>query len=308
MPPAEVAATFFEAWQQQQYGRMYDLLSHTAQTITTPEVFTRRYANIHDGIGESRTVVRVTGSPQPVPEGVQVPFTVTRTVALFGEVSETNSLPLVEEQGAWRVAWQPSLIFNGLTQASSVRVLPEYPRRGRILDRNGKPLADNGSVLAVGVVPGEIQDEAALLTALSSALDLPPDTIKQRYQGGQPDWFMPITTRRADERPELQTRIGGVPGVALQDQPARVYPLADAAAHVIGYVSHPTADELRTLATSGYDESDWVGRAGLEAAAEARLAGRKGGSIRIVDPSGRVFRTIVEQPASPGEDLRLNLD
>jgi penicillin-binding protein 2 len=306
--PDEVAASFFDAWQQGQYGRMYDLLSAQAQTATARDLFVRRYTNIHDGIGESRITVQPTGTSQPTAQGMQVPMRVNRTVGLFGDIAEDNMLPLVQDNGAWRVAWQPSVIFTGLTAASSVRVLPENPKRGRILDRGGKPLADNGSILAVGVVPGEIKDEAALLQALSTTLDLPPEAIKRRYQGGQPGWFMPITTRPAGDRPDLQSTIGAVPGVALQDQSARTYPLGEAAAHVIGYVSRPTADELRQLAAQGYDESDWVGRAGLEAFAESTLAGQKGGAIQIVDQTGRLFRTIVQKAAVPGQDVQVSVD
>jgi len=307
-PAEEIAARYFDAWQQGQYDRMYELLASSARTATPRDLFVRRYTNIHDGIGESRLSVQVNGTAQPTGDHVEVPFQVTRTVALFGDISEPNALPLVQDGAEWRVDWRPSLIFTGLTAASSVRVVPDVPKRGRILDRAGKPLADNGAILAIGVVPGEIKDEVALLQALSTALDIPSDTIKQRYQGGQPTWFMPITTRPHDDRPDLQSKIGSVPGVSLQDEPSRTYPLGPAAAHVVGYVSHPTADELRQLSAQGYDESDWVGRAGLEAFAESTLAGQHGGSIQVVDQSGRVFRTITQKAAVPGQDLTLTID
>src|SRR5438270_4721016 len=102
---------------------------------------------------------------------------------------------------------------------------------------------------------------------------------------------MPIATRPASDSAMLQQKLGSIPGVALQDTPARVYPLADAAAHVVGYVGHPTADDLTRLAAAGYDESDWIGEAGVEATAEQQLAGQKGGTILIVDASGRTLRT-----------------
>jgi penicillin-binding protein 2 len=305
--PEDTASAYFDAWQQGQYGRMYDLLSATAQVGTSRELFIRRYTNIRDGIGETRLSVHASPA-QPAGGGAAIPFQVSRTLSLFGDISELNTLLLVLEQTNWRVEWQPSLIFTGLTASSSVRVLPDNPKRGRILDRAGKPLADNGSVVVVGVVPGEITDEAALLKSLSETLGIPLQTIKQRYQGGQPGWFMPITTRAAGERPDLQTKIGSVPGVSLQDRPARIYPVGEAAAHVVGYVSHPTADELKQLATNGYDESDWVGRTGLESSFESQLAGQKGGKIQIVDSANRVFRTIVQKPSVPGEDLNTTLD
>jgi penicillin-binding protein 2 len=302
--PEDVANTYFQAWQQGQFERMYDLLSAQAQATTPREVFIRRYTNIRDGIGETQLTIQASPRARNA-----IPFQVTRRVAMFDTMSEPNSLPLVQDgSGAWKVEWQPNLIFTGLSASSTVRVVADPARRGRILDRNDKPLADNGSVLAVGVVPGEIKDEAALLNGLAEALGIPAETIKRRYQGGQPGWFMPITTRPAADRADLEEQVGALPGVSLQDRPARVYPLGEAAAHVVGYVGHPTADELRQLATSGVDESSWIGRAGLEAAAEHDLAGTGGGAIQIVDQTGRVLRTIARKQAVPGQDLHTSLD
>ena len=303
--PEDTANAFLSAWQQGQYGDMYDLLSPDAQAETPRDVFVGRYTNIHDGIGEQSLTAQVTG---PEVDGV-VPFTVTRTLAVFGELSETNSLPLVQDQaGLWKIAWQPSLIFKGLTPSSSVRVSTEVPARGRILDRKGQALADNGTILSVGVIPGDIKDEGTLLQALSDALGMPPDVIKQRYQGGQPTWFMPITDRPASERGGLQTRIGSIPGVSLRDKPARIYPLGPAAAHVVGYVGHPTAADLQQLAPAGIEESDWIGRAGIEAWGEQRLAGVRGGVIQIVDQSGLVAREIARKASTPGADITVSLD
>jgi penicillin-binding protein 2 len=288
---------------------MYDLLSSGAQAATSRDVFVRRYTNIRDGIGETRLVVQPSSpATEADPAASQVAFQATHTLALFGDVVDTNTLSLVKEQDAWKVAWQPSLIFTGLTTTTTVRVTPDVPARGRILDRTGKPLADNGSILAVGVVPGDIKDEPALLAGVSDALGLDQATVKQRYQGGQPTWFMPIAQRSEADRADLEQKIGSIPGVSLQDKPARVYPLGPAAAHVVGYVGHPTADELRQLAPSGYDESDWIGRAGIEASAEQRLAGVRGGSVQIVDQAGKLVRTIAQKAAVAGEDIKLSLD
>lgn len=304
--PEDAASAYFAAWQQGQYPAMYDLLSADAQTSISRDAFVRRYTNIHDGIGETKLTAAPTG---PVDQNGQLPFSVTRDLAVFGQISETNSLPLVQDEtGAWKVAWQPGLIFSGLTSSTTVRVTPDVPKRGRILDRDGKPLADNGTILSVGVVPGQIQDEAGMLQALSDALGIPQETIKQRYQGGQPDWFMPITDRSDTERGDLQTKIGSIPGVSLQDKAARVYPLGSVAAHVVGYVTHPTAEDLKQLAAQGYDESDWVGRAGIEASAEQQLSGTRGGAIQIVDQAGKVVREIARKAAVPGQDVHLTLD
>jgi penicillin-binding protein 2 len=307
--PEDTATAFFTAWQQGQYSAMYDLLSAEAQAATSRDLFLRRYTNIHDGIGEIKLTIVPTNAATGADAGsAQVPFQATHTLAVFGDVTDTNTLSLVQKQGVWKVAWQPGLIFAGLTASSMVRVIPDVPTRGRILDRSEKPLADNGSILSVGVVPGEIKDEPALLKGLSDALGMPPETIKQRFQGGQPTWFMPITQRPEPDRADLEKSIGALPGVALQDQPARVYPLGPAAAHVVGYVGHPTADELHQGGSAGLGESDWIGRSGIEAWGEEQLAGKKGGTIQIVDTGSRVLRTIVQKAAVPGKDVKLNID
>ncbi|MGI9148121.1 MAG: penicillin-binding transpeptidase domain-containing protein [Chloroflexota bacterium] len=311
MPPRpdDAAIAFLGAWQHGQYSAMYDMLSTAAQAATPRDVFVRRYTNIHDGIGETKLTAEPAGPPSAAdPLVTRVPFQVTRSLAVFGDITELNALPLVLEDNLWKVEWQPSLIFTSLTAASTIRVTPDVPVRGRILDRSGKSLADNGSILVVGVVPGDVKDEPALVQSLAVALDLTPEAIKQRMQGGQPNWFMPVAERSEADRDDLSQSIGSIAGVSLQDRPARVYPLGQAAAHLIGYVGHPTADELRTLSSVGYDESDWIGRAGIEAWGEHLLAGTRGGSIQIVDHSGRVLRNVAHTAAEPGQDVKLNLD
>jgi penicillin-binding protein 2 len=304
--PEDAASAYFAAWQQGQYAAMYAMLSADAQSRIGRDAFVRRYTNIHDGTGEIKLRVQ---AGEPADQSGGVPFSVTRTLAVFGDVTETNTLPLVQSpDGLWKVDWQPSLIFGGLTASNTVRVTPDVPKRGRILDRAGKPLADDGTILSIGVVPGQVKDESALLQGMSDALGIPQDTIKQRYQGGQPDWFMPITDRSDAERDDLETKIGSIAGVSLQDKPARVYPLGAAAAQVVGYIGHPTADELKQLAPMGYDESDWIGRAGVEAWGEQQLAGTRGGAIQIVDQTGSLVREIARKAAAPGKDIQLSID
>ncbi len=327
-PPAadEVAAEYFRAWEQRQYAQMYDLLADAARAATSRETFLRRYTNIEQGIGLVRTTIQAQPAlaelaPTPSPAAgsgaataadarrARVPFQVTRRVALFGDLAESSELPLVQEQGQWKVAWQPSLLFRELTTTSTVLVLPDAPRRGRILDRAGQPLAEDGpTALTVGVVPGQVQDEAAVRTALSETLGLDPETVARRSQGGQPDWFMPIADRPLEERAQLAQALGGLAGVVVREKLGRVYPLGEAAAHAVGYVGRVTAEELASLREQGYDEDDWRGRTGVEAWAERALAGQKGGRIVIQDEQGRVVRTIAERAAVPGSDVRLTLD
>ncbi len=142
--PEDAANAFLTAWQQGQYSAMYDLLSTGAKATTPRDLFVRRYTNIHDGIGETKLTAQAAVAD---PSTHKVPFQVTRSLAVYGDITESNALPLVQERNAWKIDWQPSLIFTGLTATSTVRVTPDVPVRGRILDRSDKPLADNGAIL-----------------------------------------------------------------------------------------------------------------------------------------------------------------
>src|SRR6185312_1830624 len=108
-----------------------------------------------------------------------------------GEIQQDNTMSLTHEGDVWKVDWTPSMIFNNLNDGL-VRWVPEVPQRGRILDSKGRPLASLGMISKVGIVPGQIKDEASMVQQLSQLLDMTPDEIKAKYAGGQPDWFMPV--------------------------------------------------------------------------------------------------------------------
>ena len=70
------------------------------------DVFTRRHTNIRDGIGEARLQAEQREAATTSGEGdaamVEVPFELKRTLAIFGEVSESNALRLVQNNNAWK--------------------------------------------------------------------------------------------------------------------------------------------------------------------------------------------------------------
>src|SRR5262249_25631073 len=86
------------------------------------------------------------------------------------------------------------------------------------------------------------------------------------------------------------------------------YPYAADAAHVVGYITHVQESELKDLRVKGYESSDWVGRAGLEAWGEDYLRGEKGATLAIVDSDGATVRTIAQKLSVPGANLYTTLD
>jgi penicillin-binding protein 2 len=303
---------FVTAWENGRFSEMYQMLSTNAKASITEQRFVERYTNISNGIEQLSLSVQVTIPADPTPTGtpptINLPMHVTRHLAVLGDVSEDNQLPLVLENGAWKVAWTPGLIFKDLTADRVVRYDTITPTRGSILDRNGNVLAEDGPILTVGVVPGEIKDEQALLKALSDFLAMPADEIKKRYASAQPDWFVPLKDLPIADRPAAEQKVGKILGVALRERRRRVYPYGPAAADFVGYVSPVTDADMPTVRSRGYEVGDLIGRAGLEAWGEKYLAGQKGATLAIVNQDGSLARLIAQKPAVPGDTIITSVD
>jgi penicillin-binding protein 2 len=311
LPPSySTLENYLKAWEEGRYGDMYDLLSKSAQASITRDKFVQRYTAITDGstILSVKTSFTRDDTLAKAQDRVNLPFSVVMTTGRVGEIRQDNSLPLVYEDSQWRVDWSPSLIFKELSGDNRILFEPYDPRRGSVLDRKGRPLATTGSITSVGVQPNQITDEAKLLSALQQQLQIQPDQAKKAYQSAQPDWFVPLRDLTAAQAAAVRPKLESIPGVIFQDRPARVYPAGSTAAHVVGYMSKVTPDELKTLALKGYGEDDMIGRAGIEASAEDTLAGERGGKLSVVTPQGDTVKVIAEKPVKDGQNVQLSLD
>jgi penicillin-binding protein 2 len=77
-------------------------------------------------------------------------------------------------------------------------------------------------------------------------------------------------------------------GVIVARESRRVYPLAEASSHVIGYTSEIKLEEIEELSEQGYKRGDYIGRGGIEQAYDQYLQGKTGGWQ--VEVNARVYR------------------
>ncbi|HEX3721583.1 MAG TPA: penicillin-binding protein 2 [Nitrolancea sp.] len=302
--PEDVARAYVELWSNSDFVGMYQLLSGTSQQTIKENDFVTRYQDIYAAAGETSLVATMGDAP---PDATRIPIHVVWQSAKVGEIQQDNTVTLIHEGSVWKVDWTPSMIFDNLNDGL-VRWVPEVPQRGRILDRKGRPLASLGMITEVGIVPGQIKDEASMLQQMSALLDMTQDEIKAKYANSQPDWFEPVRSFPDNIDPNLLAKFNAIPGVEVQKWPDRVYPAGAAAAQVVGYMSQVTADELKTLSKQGYESGDDIGRAGLEAWGEQYLAGKRGGRLVIVGPDGTERSTIAEVKMQPADDIVTTID
>jgi penicillin-binding protein 2 len=309
LPPLPTAEAFLKAWEGDEYGVMYGMLSSSAQQGITEEEF----GGLHLSILEEATVISHDLELENLVEGegeAQADFTLSLETVLLGSPQLHGQLHLVWENVGWRVDWSPEVILPSLTGDNVVYLHRLTSARANIYDRDGQPLAVDGSMVTVGVVPQDIENENALLAELSSILNMSWAEIQGLYaaEGIQPHWFVPIGDLSFEESLAYADRLSSLPGVMLRETPVRTYPQGDLAANVLGYLGEISREELITLESQGYAEGDAIGKAGLERWGESYLAGRRGGILSIVTPQGELVDSIVEFPATQSRSIYSTID
>lgn len=88
----------------------------------------------------------------------------------------------------------------------------------------------------------------------------------------------------------------------------REYPLKEAIAPVMGYVSEVKSEELGCSDGLCYSPGMETGRSGVEQVLESRLRGRDGGRLVEVDSAGQEVRELGNNLAEAGSDINLSLD
>ena len=199
-------------------------------------------------------------------------------------------------------------------QNRQVRVRVKPPR-GRLLDREGRVLADNVYLADITLPRGSLGEDGpdSTLTKLMDWFDLPVETTLGRLRDQKEAGRARLTLIANADMPRIaavEERRRGLPGARVEARDRRRYTRDQLFAHIIGYVGEVRAEELgREDDFTAYRSGDTVGREGLEAVWEPELRGQPGLVLKEVDAAGRVVgrRDVTLRPVLPGRDLDLSL-
>ncbi len=319
----EAAERFLQLWQDDDYAEMYALLSSESRAKIDEKTFIGRYEAIKE---EARIETIEYSIASEDPALTEIPFEVIFNTSFFGTIPQDNVIPLVQEEvtlptetpdevpqtrNEWRVTWTPSLYFKELDDESLVNFFTRVPRRGAIFDRHQKPLAVDADLAVVGVVPDLVVDPAAVIATLAPALGVPGEQVSAAITNDLPTYyFNPVKTLPYGTPPEEVQKFRDMVdlGVVVRDEIQRTYPHGAAAAHVVGYMTEVSEEQLETLAPQGYGPGDMIGAAGLEGQYDELLGGKRGALLATVSPEGTIGATIAEAVTEPGQDIYLALD
>lgn len=308
--PAGYARAFYRAWETGDYLGMYSLLTPTSQGLVDSASFIGRYEETMRTAAISAVRAQFLTSLR---EGDTAEFgvRVTLTSDIVGDLVRDHAVRLGYEGGRWRIIWDEGLILPELAGGNRLTLESRVPSRGNIYDVTGKALAYQGSAYELGIVPGRIEDEPGLLAALSKAVGLSPEQIKEKYATALPEWYVPIGVVAEAELQQYALALEPYldKGLATpKRRPMRLYSDTDSAAHVIGYMGSIPPDQVADYQARGYTGDEMVGIAGLEAWGEEYLNGERGGILSVVDPAGQVIDVVADREPQPARSLYTTLD
>jgi len=247
-------------------------------------------------------------------------------------------------------AFGQRLWYLQFTQGEHYRALADWQRlrpetisasRGIIYSQDGTPLVRNVPSFKIVVIPAYLPDydvtigekgmitgvtfspEAeAVLIRLAVLLDMPYATNGDEEPGVQEIvvqgikrgyLYRPVEVKKGVERDTMlliaSERLT-LPGVAVELDSRREYPLGSLVSQILGYTSPIPGNLEEEYKEQGYDpDTDRIGVAGVEATYEERLRGQKGEQLVEEDVQGREIRVVEkESDPLPGGNVYLTLD
>lgn len=205
--------------------------------------------------------------------------------------------------------------LGSISDANSLRRIWVQPPRGRIIDRHGTVVVDNQPLYSAKVVPAEYTDSLKK-SVLADLLDITFDELTERIQKGfKYNRFAPVAVGRDIEPQEmmrLSENLWQFPGVMIEVENKRKYPLELGASHILGYLNFISKSQLEEMSDKGYTPDDKTGSKGLEKNYEDYLRGEKGVRFELVNSigksAGKFENGARDRPFIKGNDLHLTLD
>ena len=180
--------------------------------------------------------------------------------------------------------------YSEKAQKLHERERPVKAARGKILDRNGKILADNRAVTTVSVIHSQISDENEVVRKLSELLEMDEEKVRKKVEKVS---SMERIASNVEKETGDKIRKLGLSGVKVDEDYKRTYPYGELASRVLGFTG-----------------ADNQGIIGLEVEYDTWLKGTDGTILSLTDAKGVDLTDAGENriDAIDGWDLTTSLD
>ncbi len=212
--------------------------------------------------------------------------------------------------------WQLQIIRGSelalKAEQNRVRTIPLVAPRGAILDRNSNVLVENRPSFNILLYRESMKDLAATTAFVVDKLGVKNEDLQIRFRRNKATGlYRPIVIKEdvgIDDISMVEAHRRDHPEIQLGPEPRRLYRYGKIAAHVLGYVSEVSEEELSASAMHGVRTGDLVGKYGVERFYNQDLMGQDGSKQVLVDSLGREVGLLEEIDSTVGGELVLTLD
>src|SRR5437868_8898827 len=239
-------------------------------------------------------------------------ITFSRRMMLLGGAQAVVGGVLVGRMGWLAIAQHET--YNLLSESNRVQLIPVPPRRGWIIDRNGKPIAINKASFRVDLIPQQIVNGPGVIAELQRLMNLPPDEVDRITRDlAATRGYQPVSVAdhvASKQYAAITVRLPDLPGVAASRGFTRFYPAASAVGQLVGYVGAASVTEYEKenknplLLIPGVK----IGKEGLEKTLEQTLRGEPGGQRVEVTARGKLVKELDPKPDRSGGTVQLTID
>jgi cell division protein FtsI/penicillin-binding protein 2 len=195
----------------------------------------------------------------------------------------------------YQLQFQQSEYFMETSQRRQNSVLPLHALRGTMVDCRGNVLAASNTSDELFIEPRRLPDPEKLKETAMKLQDivlLPgPEICRMIYESGNPG-YVSIQTGLTFAQRQAVMKLN-LPGVGIQNQWRRYYPMGNLTGHVVGFIG-----------------ADSTALAGVELKYNDILQGQEGQNMFLVDVSRNpiAYRPDQSRPAVDGQSLILTID
>jgi penicillin-binding protein 2 len=204
--------------------------------------------------------------------------------------------------------------FQLRAETNRLRPISLTAPRGTIFDRNGNVIAENVPGYSVKVLAPSVDSLRALLARIGRFVPIDTAEVEEvvrRYGQARYQPAVVFGDATFETIARLEEHRAVLPGLVIQSEPKRLYPAGKAVAHLVGYVSEVTENDLTANRFPGAELGTIVGKAGLERQYDDSLRGIEGVRYMEVNARGRLVREDAGgaslQP-TPGQPIITTID
>jgi len=319
--PLDTFYGYMEAFEVMDFEKMYSLLDTESKEAISEEQYISTYKSIYESIPitDAKMVSRMDPFDMErkilSEETSRIPMDIT-LIRNEEEIKYSLDVKVVreldeDENDNYLFSYTTKLVYPGYESGDQIQTEEVAPLRGEIFDRNMEPIAVNGQVLWVGMVPGRLGDKKdEAIKAMAVNLGLTEEYIRNRLSLSwvKEDTFVDMTKVSMDKKSLVDGLYAQYSGITYREVKDRVYPYKESTAHLTGYLGLVNKEEYVELEPLGFPIDTRVGRAGLELLYEEELRGQIGNEVILLDKDGKVKEVLSTFQNNKGKDIILTID